>query len=98
MAHFSNKNFVLKGMTDEPSGLRRGLHSSHPGSNPSGANRFFFKKWAIPGLFFCIFVFSMQLTVNVQYKILPMTGFDHGPLESEATALPTEPTFNVLDG
>ena len=25
---------------------------------------FFFKKWAIPGLFFFIFVFSLQLTVN----------------------------------
>ena len=34
----------------------------------------FFKKWAIPGLFLFIFVFSTQLTVNVQYKILPMTG------------------------
>ena len=33
-------------------------------------------KWAIPGLFFFIFVFSIQLTVNVQYKILPMTGFE----------------------
>ena len=35
----------------------------------------FFKKWAIPGLFFFIFVFSIQLTVNVQYKLLPMTRF-----------------------
>ena len=24
----------------------------------------FFKEWAIPGLFFFIFVFSLQLTVN----------------------------------
>ena len=31
----------------------------------------FFKKWAIPGLFFLIFVFSKQLTVNVQYNYLP---------------------------
>ena len=31
---------------------------------------------AIPGLFFFIFVFSVQLTVNIdQYKFLPMTGF-----------------------
>ena len=37
----------------------------------------FLKKWAIPGLFFFIFVFSLQLTVNnVQYKSLPMTGFE----------------------
>ena len=34
------------------------------------------KKWAIPGLFFFIFVFSIQLTVNVRYKFLPMTGFE----------------------
>ena len=41
----------------------------------------FFKKWAIPGLFFFIFVFSIQLTVNnVQYKCLPMIGFE--PLTS----------------
>ena len=38
-------------------------------------------KWAPPvifsnGLFFLIFVFSIQLTVNVQYKFLPMTGFE----------------------
>ena len=26
--------------------------------------KFFLKKWAIPGLFYCIFVFSVQLTVN----------------------------------
>ena len=37
---------------------------------------FFFKKWAIPGLFFFIFVFSIQLTVNVQYNFLLMTGFE----------------------
>ena len=34
----------------------------------------------IPGLFFFIFVFSILLTVNVQYKFLPMTGFE--PLTS----------------
>ena len=37
---------------------------------------FVFFKWAIPGLFFFIFVFSIQLTVNVRYKFLPMTGFE----------------------
>ena len=31
-----------------------------------------FKKWAI----FVIFVFSIQLTVNVQHNFLPMTGFE----------------------
>ena len=34
------------------------------------------KKWASPGLFYFIFVISIQLTVNVQYKFLPMTGFE----------------------
>ena len=34
-----------------------------------------FFKWAIPGLFFFIFVFSIKLTVNVQYYFLSMTGF-----------------------
>ena len=35
-----------------------------------------FKKWAISGLFFFIFVFSIQLTVNVQYKCLAIAGFE----------------------
>ena len=34
------------------------------------------KKMAIPGLVFFTFVFSIQLTVNVQYKFLLMTGFE----------------------
>ena len=34
---------------------------------------YYFLKWAIPGHFFFIFVFSIQLTDNVQYKFLPMT-------------------------
>ena len=38
------------------------------------AIKYVFQRWAIPGLFF-IFIFSIQLTVNVQYKFLPMTGF-----------------------
>ena len=33
-------------------------------------------KWAISGLFFFIFVFSIQLRVNVQFKFLLMTGFE----------------------
>ena len=36
----------------------------------------FFKKWAIPGLFFLIFLFSIQLTVNVKFKLLLMNGFE----------------------
>ena len=39
-------------------------------------NHIFFKKWAIRGLFFFIFVFSVQLKVNVQYKFLLMPGFE----------------------
>ena len=34
-----------------------------------------FLKMAIPGLFFFIFVFLIQLTINVQYNFLTMTGF-----------------------
>ena len=52
----------------------------------------FFLKWAIPSLFFFIFVFSVQLTVNnVQYKFGRWLDSNHGPLVLEATALPTEP-------
>ena len=35
----------------------------------------FLFKWTISGLF-CLFVFSIQLTVNVQYNFLSMTGFE----------------------
>ena len=55
----------------------------------------FFKKWAIPGLFFLYFrLFNTQLTV---YKCSILINFcqwldsNRGPLVSEATALPTEP-------
>ena len=41
-----------------------------------------------PGLFF---FFSKQLTVNFQYKFCRSRDSNSGPLESEATALPTEP-------
>ena len=44
-------------------------------SNALPCHSNFFFKWAIPGLFFFIYVFSIQLTENVQYKFLPMTGF-----------------------
>ena len=36
---------------------------------------FFLKNGPFPASFF-IFVFSIKLTVNVQYKLLPMTGFE----------------------
>ena len=54
-----------------------------------------FLKWAIPALFFFIFVFSIhswQFT-NVQYVNFFCQWLDsnQGPLVSEATALPTEP-------
>ena len=41
---------------------------------------FFFLKWAIPGLFLFIFVFSIQMIINIR-----------GPLILKATALPFEP-------
>ena len=46
---------------------------------------------AIPGLFFFIFVFSIKLSVNDQYKNLPMTGFEPQASGIGATAPPTEP-------
>ena len=57
---------------------------------------FFFKKWAIPGLFFFIFrLFNTQLIVYNNYSILinfcQWLDSNCGPLVSEATALPTEP-------
>ena len=42
-------------------------------------------------LFFFVIVFSIQLTVNVQYNYLPMTRFEPRTSRSKATALPTEP-------
>ena len=51
-----------------------------------------FFKWAIPGLFFFVFVFSVQLTVNnVQFKFCRWLDWKSGPLKLEETALPTEP-------
>ena len=38
--------------------------------------RMFANFLTIPGLFFFIFVFSIQLTVTVQNKFLPMTGIE----------------------
>ena len=49
-----------------------------------------FWRWAIPGLFFFILVFS---TVQLTDKISPMSGIE---LVLEATALPTEPMFHYL--
>ena len=35
-----------------------------------------FFTWANPALFLFIFFFSIQLTVNIQYEFLPITGFE----------------------
>ena len=50
-----------------------------------------FFKWASPGLFFFIFVFSIKLTVNVQYKFCRWLDSNRRPLVLKVTALPTEP-------
>ena len=52
---------------------------------------YFFKKWTIPGLFFFIFVFSIQLTVEFNINVLPMIGFKPRTSGIERTALPTKP-------
>ena len=53
---------------------------------------FFKKKWAIPGLFLLIFVFSIQLIKNkCSIKFCRWLESNRGPLVSKATALPTEP-------
>ena len=52
----------------------------------------YLKKCAIPGLFFFIFVFSTQWTVNkCLVKVCQCLDLNCGSLVSEATALPTEP-------
>ena len=38
--------------------------------------RAFLKNGPFPSSFFFIFIFSIQLTANVQYKCLPMSGFE----------------------
>ena len=51
-----------------------------------------FFKWSIPGHFFFIFIFSIQLIVNiVHYKFCRWLDSNHRPLESIATTIPTEP-------
>ena len=54
--------------------------SATAGAGPGGDlySKTFSKKWAIPGLFFFIFAFSIELTVNVRYKFLLMTRFEPG--------------------
>ena len=49
--------------------------SSYSATHMERSCSFLFLKWVITGLFFFIFVFSIKLTVYVQYKFLPMTGF-----------------------
>ena len=50
-----------------------------------------YKKWAIHGLFFVIFIFSTVNSVQVHDRILPVLDLNLGPLVSEGNALPTEP-------
>ena len=53
--------------------------SNHPSSKRLGDLKFEHEPPPIttsPGLFFLYFGFSIQLTINVQYKYLPMTGFE----------------------
>ena len=57
----------------------------------SRCRHWFVFKWAIPGLFFLFSYFSIQLTVNAQHKFCRWLDLNCGPLESEATTLPTEP-------
>ena len=53
---------------------------------------FFLKKWAIPGLFLFIFVFSIQLIINkCSIKFCRWLESNCGPLVSKSTALATEP-------
>ena len=48
-----------------------------PNNSPPLSTCLYFNKWAIAGLFFLIFVCSLQLTVkNVLYISLPMTRFE----------------------
>ena len=56
----------------------------------SGPFLFFRKRWAIPGLFFFIFVFSISM-YNWQIQFFGFQDSNCGSLVSEATALPTEP-------
>ena len=72
-------------------GLPRMLSVIGSGATCWVQNRFqVFFKWANPGLFFFIFVFSTVNSKYIQYKILPMTGFEPRISGLEATALPTE--------
>ena len=52
---------------------------------------FFKKNGPFSPSFFFIFVFSIQLTVNVQNKFCQWLDSNRGPLELEATTLPTNP-------
>ena len=52
-----------------------------------------FFKWAIPGLIFFIFIFSIQLTINkyLIFNFCRRLDSNRGPVVLEATGLPTEP-------
>ena len=49
---------------------------AHPGVRPRPPEDFFLKNGPFSGLFFFFLLFSVQLTVNVQYNFLLMTGFE----------------------
>ena len=51
-----------------------------------------------PAAFFIIFVFSKQLTVNIQYIFCQWLDSNRRPLELEETDLPTEPQPLPLAG
>ena len=76
-------NFIFKGS---------GFESRWQFKRRHGKTVLLFFKRAMPGLFFFIFVFSIQLTVNnVQYNCCRRQDLNRGSLVSEATAQPTEP-------
>ena len=58
---------------------------------PESTFRNLFLKRAIPGLFFFIFIFSIHLTVDIQYYFGRWLDSNRGPLVMEASDLPTEP-------
>ena len=76
-------NFIFKGS---------GFESRWQFKRRHGKTVLLFFKRAIPGLFFFIFAFLIQLTVNnVQYNCCRRQDLNRGSLVSEATAQPTEP-------
>ena len=86
---FSLLKLLMAGFEPESSGF--GSDCSANCAPLRKVGRRFFLKRAIPGLSFFIFVFSIQLTVIVQYKFCRWPDSKRRPLEYEATDLPTQP-------